>query len=60
MLSGSIHADVLISQDMAGVSQLIISMKFSPSPNDWGWKFQDGKYVLYWADLLEASSEVQT
>ena len=39
-------------------SQSTIPKKYLPSPEEWGWKFQDGKYTPYWTELPEGSGSV--
>ena len=40
-------------------SQSTIPKKELPSPEEWGWKFQDGKYTPHWTELPEASVAIR-
>ena len=39
--------------------QSTIPKKELPSPEEWGWKFQDGKYTPHWTELPEASIAIR-
>ena len=40
-------------------SQSTIPKKELPSPDEWDWKFQDGKYTPHWTELAEASIAIR-
>ena len=40
-------------------SQSTIPKKELPFPEEWGWKFQDGKYTPHWTELPEASVAIR-
>ena len=40
-------------------SQSTIPKKELPSPEEWGWKFQDGKYTPHWTELPEVSVAIK-
>ena len=40
-------------------SQSTIPKKELPSPEEWGWKIQDGKYTPHWTELPESSIAIR-